>query len=406
MTDIRNILTDKGLAYFVPNYRQHNDFLRLPESHNLHVCPSACGRHHSLQALELGRKDSVSFLQITEADIASGYYEKFIGDAVEELITVLKPLPQAFIIFLKCIDDFLGTDEQALLQELRTRFPSLRFTVCHNHPVALDGKTMPGMSIYNQLYGLLDYSGKKDDGINLIGNFAPIDAESEFFSVLNQWGVHQVRQMFACRTFAEYQQMADSRLNLVLAPIGKLAAENMSRRLGIPYFVSPASYDISEVVQNYENIAVLLDQKSPDFDSEIMQTRRAVQEAREHMGDMPVVVDSSATLRPFALARALHQYGFRVKAIFTTRIRDINREDEAWLTQQYPHIKVLRTERYDAIPGFGFSPECLAIGFDCAYTLRARHFVRISDDESFYGFHGIRKLMGLMRAACDKQTSW
>ena len=41
----------------------------VPESYQLFVCPSACGRHGALGAIEHGNKERLSYLYIDEADI-------------------------------------------------------------------------------------------------------------------------------------------------------------------------------------------------------------------------------------------------------------------------------------------------------------------------------------------------
>ena len=41
----------------------------IPESYQLFVCPSACGRHGALGAVKQGNKKRLSYLYIDEADI-------------------------------------------------------------------------------------------------------------------------------------------------------------------------------------------------------------------------------------------------------------------------------------------------------------------------------------------------
>jgi hypothetical protein len=139
---------------------------------------------------------------------------------------------------------------------------------------------------------------------------------------------------------------------------------------------------------------------------EIAKTRSSIQQALEQVGEMPIIVDSSATMQPFALARALYRYGFQVKAVFAQHIKDLDLADRDWLVENCPRIQIISTKSYEAILGFGFEQKCLTVGFDCAYTLHARHFVNVRHDETFYGFHGIRKLMRLMRQALDRQAQW
>ncbi len=397
--------TKNNISYFTPNHGRTESHLKVPEAYYLHVCPSACGRRFIIHALS-NRENNAACLAITETDIVSGHYEDIIGDAVRELLAELTEHPRVIIIYFHCIDDFLGTDEKALLKTLRAQYPSLRFTVCHMDPITLDAKIKPGFRIYSQIYGLLEYSGKKDDGVNLIGNRIAVDAESELFSVLFGWGITHVRQRIGCKTFAEYQLMADSRLNLVMTPVTQYAAQNMLRKLDIPFLMNMVSYDMNEIVRQYHQIAGLLGKESPDFSDEIRRTQTVIDQTLKHIGKTPVSVDSAASCLPFGLARALCGYGFNVRAVFFIRMQEADRESRSWLEEHYPRVSPVRTENYELLMGADFDKESIAIGFDCAYTLRANHFVDIHHDESFYGFHGVRKLMRLIREAYDTKADW
>lgn len=399
-------MAENTLAYYIPNRNKQKTILRIPESHSLHVCPSACGRRNAIRAIKNGEKNYISFLYVTEHDMVSGHYEQIIGDAVRTLLEVIEPSPKAFVIYFNCIDDFLGTDEQALLTALRASYPALLFTVCHIDPVAANDKVPPGMRKHNQMYEFLEYSGKKDDGINLIGNYVSLDKDSELFTVLSKWGINTVRQLFACKTYDDYQKMADSRLDLVLMRMGTLAAQNMAEKLDIPFYFNQITYDMNEVIRNYQNIAAILEKKCPDFKDDVFQTKLVIRATREIVGDMPIVVDSSATMLPFALAKCLTQYGFNVSAVFAPLKKNEDAKEREWLSENCPQIRLVQEDSFNAIAGYGLNSACIAIGFDSAYLLQASHYVDLCSDETFYGFHGIQKLMRLIRVASETKTAW
>jgi nitrogenase molybdenum-iron protein alpha/beta subunit len=348
----------------------------------------------------------MSFLYITEADLVTGHYEALIGDAVETLLRVIRPAPRVFVIYFNCIDDFLGTDERALLDGLSGSFPALRFTVCHIDPVAADARIPPGMKKHNQLYEFLEYTGIKDDGINIIGNYVSLDKDCELFSVLSGWNLYKVRQLFDCRTYDEYRQLADSRLNLVLMRMGTLAAQSMAERLGIPYFFNPVTYVIEGVVRNYQHLADTLGVRCPDFNDAICETQRIIRATRETVGNTPIIVDSSATMLPYAMAKALLQYGFHVTAVIASKKNNQDSEEQEWIGDHYPNISFIQEDSYEAAAGYGIDPECIVIGFDGACLLKAVHYVAMYNDETFYGFHGIRKFMNLISEAYEKKTEW
>ena len=397
---------ESSISYFTPSHGRTASGFNVPESHKLFICPSACGRRHAIHALSIGEKDTISFLYITEADVVTGHYEQIIGDAIGELLLELKKTPRAFIVYFNCIDDFLGTDEQALVKTLRERYPSTKFTICHINPVAMDDKIKPGMRINNQIYGLLEYTGKKDSGINIIGSFVPIDAESELYGFLCGLGIGKIRQMCKCNTFEEFLKMADSRLNLVMSPMAILAAQNMADKLDIPYYINMVSYDTEEIVQIYNDIVNLLGVKAPDYQDEINQTRKVIQNTLKHIGNIPILIDSSATMQPFAMAKALCIYGFNVQAVFSLHMKESDWNDRKWLETNRPQISIFKSQSYKLAMDTVFERECIAIGFNIAYAVQSNHFVDMLHDESFYGFEGIRKLMRMICEAYDTTANW
>jgi hypothetical protein len=397
-------LNETSICYFAPRHGRSNVIYDLPESHKLHICPSACGRRYAIHALSLGNKATVSFLYITEADIVSGQYENIIGDAVGEILTELTHTPKVFILNLKCIDDLLGTDEHALLDMLHKKFTFLHFIVFHVDPIKMD-KKYPGISINQHYYDLLNYTGKKDQGINIIGSYIPMDEESDLFRVLSGCGVDKVRQYFNCKTFEEFQHMADSRLNLVMSPMAGPVAQSMLKKLDIPFLVSRPSCDIDDIVKNYSSIAATLGGACPDLGQEIQQTQQALKNTLEHIGNMPIIIDSSASMHPFAMAKVLCLYGFNIQAVFILNMRESGQEDRKWLENNYPHISFIKAWNYELIVNDKFEQECIAIGFNGGYLVKAHHFVDVFD-QSFYGFQGVRKLMRLIREAYETVTDW
>ena len=77
----------------------------LPESVQLFVCPSACGRHGAIGAMRQGLKDRLFYLYVDQKDIVDGY-DDLIPHAVEEVLAVLKKRPRAFYIFVSCLENF------------------------------------------------------------------------------------------------------------------------------------------------------------------------------------------------------------------------------------------------------------------------------------------------------------
>jgi hypothetical protein len=394
-----SVNSDHNLTYFVQTRDRDKTVLRIPESHSLHICPSSCGRKIAFRAYQNGQKANNSFMYIKEEDAVSGHYEDNIEEAIDMLLEVLNPVPKAFLLYFNCIDDFLGTDEKALLDRLRQRFPQVCFMICRIDPVAADEKISPGMRLHNQMYTLLEYTGRKDNGVNFLGNYTAIDAQCELYAILAEWGYNKIRQLFDCQTFEDYQALADSSLNLVLMPMGRLAASNMAERLDIPFLNSPITYDIAEVMAYYNELAAFLGKPCPDLQKELLQTELAVKAARELVDDTPIIVDSSSSMRPFSLAKALVGYGFRVEAVIGSRPKDEDGMAYDWLSQNYPLMTLLSKEGVKEASGYHFENHTILLGAAGSYLVKTRRVVDIYNDESFFGFYGIQKLMHLISRA-------
>ena len=396
----------EGLSYFIPHHGRAKVSLRVPESHSLHICPPACGRRIGIRAIHSGSKADVSFLSLTEADVSTGSYTQLVGRAVGELMELLSPAPKAFQLYVNCIDHFLGTDEAALVETLRARFPGVGFAVFHIDPVTADEEISPGMRQQEKLYAFLEAGMERDSGVNLLGPFVSPDPAGELYPFLRSCGTQEVRDLLQCGSFEEYRQLGRSRLNLVLHHLGGWAARCLEERLGIPWLEVPPTYDLEETDENYRRIAAALEAPCPDLSQERSAAQTAVDRALKAVGDRPVVVDSSASMRPFALAAALHRYGFQVRAVYAAHWKETDAADLAWLEHQLPGLRVLCSERYEDVLIRQLPRDCVAVGFDSAYLLQARHFVDIQRDEGLFGYHGIRRLMELLAASEETCTQW
>ena len=401
-----------NLEYFIPQHGRAKISLRVPESHSLYICPPACGRRVGLRSIKNGEFDRISFMYLKEADVVTGKYLKLIPQAVEELLEVLDPAPQAFLVYVNCIDDFLGTDETALLHSLQKAFPGQRFVICHINPVAADEKIPPGAAMQNQLYSLLDPADPQtmltEHSVNLIGNYVIPDLAGELYELLRIWGIDTVRHLPNLQTFEEFQKMAAARANLVLMEMGRYAAQKMEERLGIPWLDLRISYSVQEVEEGYRKLAALLGKRPYAADGSALweaykeKAYAAIRHCADAAGDTPIVVDSSAVSRPFALAKALTGYGFTVCCVFLTHGgKDFDREERLWIEEHCPHTQIIRAGRYDQA-AWNLPPDSILIGYDAAFSAGRQDYVDIRRDETLFGFHGICRLMEMITEVCAR----
>lgn len=374
-----------------------------PESYQLFICPFACGRHGALGAIKHGLKDRISYYYIDQSDIISGY-DDAIPEAVDELLEQLEKRPRAMFVFVSCLDDLIGTDCDAVEEELSSRHPDILFRMAHMNPITMGSDEPPPIGIQKRIYSLLSEQPRRDGGINTIGNLVAIDAECELHQMLKQEGDHALRHISQYQSFDEWQQMAESQANLVLMPAGMKAAQELEHRCQLPYLFLPVSYDLNVIAEQYRSIREFVKTNSGaayDFSADIRGAEEAIQKTRAKLGNTPLILDSSAVLRPFSFAKALHGYGFAVKRIFAQEVLPSDREAFEWVQENLPQIDIVQPQHYDIVKYDKRFEDSLAIGYNAAYISDSQHIVNVFADEGMFGYYGVTKMMNLMAQAMD-----
>lgn len=375
----------------------------VPESVQLFVCPFACGRHGAIGVMKQELKHRLSYLYVDQCDIITGY-DHLVPPAVGELLESLPKRPKVILIFVSCLDDLIGTDNDALQETLEMEYPDIRFRVCHMNPISLDSKTPPGVNIQNNLYSLLEPTDATDNGVNSLGNLVNLSPDGEIHTFLNHLGLGKLRHISQYDSFEGYQEMARSQLNLVVAPPAKLAAEQMQKTHGTPSLFVPVSYRMEDVAQNYQAIINHVHASQNDaFDLTpyIEATKEAIQRATNRVGNTPVIVDSSAFVRPFEAARALLEYGFNVVRVQSEDCIPIDRPHFDWIQAEHPEVEIMQSNHHQAVLLDRKIPESIAVGVDGAYLAGSKYAVNLFNDEGMYGYHGIKSLMELLEHALD-----
>ena len=384
--------------------------MMVPESYQLFVCPSACGRHAAIGAMQHGLKDRLSFLYVDQSDIIAGY-DSLIADAVDELFRALSPWkPRVMLIFVSCLDDMIGTDHEALMSHLSEAHPGVLFRDCHMNPISLDSDSPPGVTLQKRIYSLLEADpAGRDRAVNCVGNFEAIDSKSELHGFLGRLGC-EARHISQYKRFDDFQAMARGELNLVIGPGALPAARQMESELGIPFVFLPVSYRLEQIGRNYETmLAALGGADGARHDSVFLRqqegrARAKIAEALAAAGDLPIVVDNSAVVKPFELARALVEYGFRVERVVTGDCPEIDREAFEWLQENAPDVRVIQPEHHNSVRFADRLEESLAIGLDGAYVTGSKYLLDMIDDGGMYGYRGVETLMGRIIDAVSREA--
>ncbi|MCC8140424.1 MAG: nitrogenase component 1 [Lachnospiraceae bacterium] len=357
----------------------------LPESFVLHVAPPACGRRLAISASMRHLRGRRAHLYISEEDIVSACYEDMIPEAVQRILGEVGPTPKAIIIEVTCVDDLLGTDHEALLALLKERFAGTHFCVRRIDPIRRTSALPPPVSRLCSLFSMLDRSDETEDSVNLLTGMTPVAEQSEIFRILAQMGF-RVRQMDTCETFQDFLDMAKSRFNIVTAPMALMAAQDMEKKLGIPYLYLPATVEIEKIDMAYEQIAEKSERALPDLSRERKAAMEELERALREIGDTPVAIDPTGDQLPLTLARYLIGRGVRVKLVLENMLFDGDKSDYHWLREQHPEVSILQSGGVELLNRAEEFQDCLCLGFTCGYLLRAKHVVCEEGGKSAYGY--------------------
>ena len=379
--------------------------MQLPESYQLFVCPAACGRHGALGAYQQHVKERLSYLYVDQSDIVNGY-DDLIVQACGELLGALDTKPKVLMIVVSCIDDLLGTNHQAIVDELEIAHPDVRFVFAHMNPISLDGKRPPIITALDAMYSLLEYNPHKLNTVNLVGCFADLEKTCELYPFFKSIGIERVVHISETKDFNDYKKMEQSKLNLLISPAGKLACENMKKKAQIPYLQEFVTYDMDEIENQYKRIAAFFGITEIPFDFAPYKEKalQAVKRAKEKIGSMPVIVDDSCTKTPFALSKVLLNFGFNVVRIFAEQCIALDKQAYADVTSAHPEIEILQPQHPDILKFDKRMPDSLALGFQSGYISASEYVVNWVNDDGLFGYDGVCRLMDMMVSALDEKA--
>lgn len=382
----------------------------IPQSHQLFICPSACFRHGALGAVQHGYKNRTSYLYITPADIVVGY-DNLIIEGANELLEKDKSIKVLFL-FVPCLDDFIGTDIESIAQEVQASHPGIIVRACHMNPIAAETKKPPLVTTMHSMFSTIETENcATEEAVNLCGSFAGIDRECELYDFLGDYGI-EVRQLddYKDKTYEDFCEMGRSKYNLIMRPAGKFAAEYMDGHYGTSSVRYMITYDIDELRANYEDWADKLsknyERMASAFQIEEQETaaKAAIERAVKKLNGLPVIVCSSAVLRPCTLARALLKYGFTVSEIMVQELLPVDEEAYEYICVNHPEIKITQPRHHKSAVRNNPNTNCIAIGFEAAYLRESDYVVDLAGDEGMYGYYGVRRLMEMLEKAVDEKA--
>ena len=134
------------------------------------------------------------------------------------------------------------------------------------------------------------------------------------------------------------------------------------------------------------------------------KAKKSIERAKKAVGDLPVIIDGSATIQPFGLAEALLTYGFHVVRVEAQECAKFDRKHLEWLGQNAPDVKMFQPQHHRAVLFDRRMPDSLAIGMEGAYLSGSRHVADLLADLGMFGYDGVCRLMEMMEQAALTET--
>ena len=365
--------------------------LAVPESVMLIVAPGCCGRNTSA-TMSLKQYDGRFFyLLMDDTDIVTGRHLKRIPAAVKEIVEFCEQKPKCVMICITCVDALLGTDMERVCRKCSDA-AGVPVRPCYMYALTREGKLPPMVQVRKSIYSILEKRKKSSSTVNLLGEFSCFDPESEIFDLLRAAGVKKINEIAACKDFEEYLDMASANFNIVMNPECYYAAQDIEKRLEIPWVTLSRMYRLDKIKKQYELLGGSI---GVNFDIEkyMLSAKDALKVFKDKYPGIKMAFGEWMNADPFEMALAFAEYGAEITEIYGT-ISKSNFVYLKKLSEISPHTRVY-TNLHPTMLYYDVSevPADVTVGADAAYYQPEAANVKWNSELLPFGFKGLEKLL-------------
>ena len=410
-----------GLEFNSPahgNWNIVHTGMLMPEAIQIYVCADNCMRGVVLTAAEMNAEDRFSFVTVEEENLLNGNLEDVTIEGVTDVLNKLEEKPKAVLLFTVCLHHFLGCDLDRVYEELGTRFPEIVFVRCFMDPIMQKHGLTPDQKLRKAMYDPLIPKEPDPQTVTLVGSDFALDESSDIKRLLKSTG-HTLRELPACKTWEEYQQLGAAETFISCYPPAKYGADMLAERLNRTHLYLPGSFDYEEIKEeirslikelqaewsredtsNTECADITSEEIEAFYQREVTLCEDSINHAKSIIGDTPVVLDYLYHPRPLGLAKLLLEHGFHVTTVYLDSISPEEKPAFDWLKLHHPDLELRATiqTKMRVLPR-GTEGKVLAIGQKAAWFSGSRNFVNMVQGGGLWGFDGIRRTMELMTEA-------
>ena len=371
----------------------------IPEAHEIFVCAASCLRGVVLTAAEMGAAHRFSTVEIKENNLLDGDMEYHVIDGVSDILERLPKKPPVVLVYTSCVHHFAGCDLGMIYDTLRDRFPDIDFVDCYMNPIMRKSGLTPDQLMRSRLYFPLKPRPIRKGTVSIIGNDLPSNEDNDLMVLLKENGF-RIHEITSCKTYEEYQQMAESEFNICYYPAAVAGCKMLSERLGSTSVYVPFSFDFAEIDAGFSALAEKLGIPLQDSTAKRQACIDALKETLDLIGNTPIAIDYTYSPRPLGLAKLLLDHGFNVQRVYLDAVTGEEKKVFEDLKAQYPTLELFPTVHASMRFLAQKEPsDYLAIGQKAAHFLNTPHFVNVVEGGGMLGYQAVLKTLWLMREA-------
>lgn len=208
----------------------------VPESHVIFITPPGCSRIIRLSAIEEGVSDRFTVFNLEPTDVINGSIEDIFIDGVKDVLRRLTDegrRPRVLMSFTSCVDGFIGTDHDYVMDELRAFAPDVIFMDLAMDPI--NRNTLPPLVRVHKVITALFEKTAAAREVTWLGKWIPPEEDDPLAAKLAGRGIAN-RHLLDCKTLDELRELGNSAAFIAVTPIMRPVARALAIRFGVPYY--------------------------------------------------------------------------------------------------------------------------------------------------------------------------
>lgn len=378
--------------------------LTIPGSLMLLISPAACGRNTNALTGPGRYGERFAYLELTSTDIVTGAHLSKIPEAARLFLESRKERPSCLLLCTTCVDALLGTDMERVCRNVEAAI-HIPTRPCYMYALTRESLHPPMVQVREMIYGLLTKCKKDPRAANLLGFFSPIDETGDLFDFLHACGIRTIRQLSTCKSYEDFQHMAEANFNLVLNAEALPAAERLAKTLQIPYIALQRFYAPDHIHKQYQALATAIGTMIDDA-ATYQTAKNMVQRLDTRLKSITptISIGSRLNAHPLELALVLTSCGFQVQEIFTTIS-----EADAYYLEQLARVSPTTKICGNLSPDMAFfdvsHPPAITIGADAAAYYPDTPNIPWNDELQPFGYRAFIELLQELTARLSLASS-